>query len=82
MYEGPEYKAENGKIYSWHEGEDYYDVDWGMTSRGRGWFYLCQDTPENRKKYNIKLDSDTTSADIKLRTCDKIEMEKLYGEEY
>lgn len=53
MYEGPEYKTQDGKIYEWNEGEDYYDVDWGMTSRGHGWVYLCEDTPENRKKYNI-----------------------------
>lgn len=28
------------------------------------------------------VDFESTSAEIKLRTCDKIEMEKLYGEEY
>lgn len=28
------------------------------------------------------VDFESTSADIKLRTCDKIEMEKLYGEEF
>lgn len=35
--------------------------------------YPCLKCPFN--SYNMK-------ADAKMRTCDKIEMEKLYGEEY
>lgn len=54
IYEGPEYKVKDGKIYKWYDGEDCYDVDWGDTTQGRGWFYECEDTPKNRKKYNIK----------------------------
>ena len=53
MYEGPDYKAQDGKIYKWYDGESYYDVDWGRTTRGRGWEYWCEDTPENRKRYHI-----------------------------
>ena len=56
MPEGTRHRIRDGKIYEYNEGTEYYDVDWGWTTRGSGWFYLCEDTPENRKKHNIPLD--------------------------
>ena len=47
------YKAENGKIYSWIEGRSYYDVDWGQCYERGYYIEICDDTPENRKYYNI-----------------------------
>jgi len=53
MYEGPYYKAKDGKIYFFIEGESYCDVDWGMTHTPDRWVYICEDTPENRKERNL-----------------------------
>jgi len=47
----PTYFIKNGIIYMHHEGETYYDVDWGETSDPDWDEKLCEDTLENRSKY-------------------------------
>lgn len=53
MFEGG-YRARNGRIEELCEGESYYDVDWGNCKEPDFWIDVCEDTPENRKKYGIK----------------------------
>ena len=44
---------------------------------------LIDSLQREQPEYSSSLvDFESISADIKLRTCDKLEMEKLYGEEY
>ena len=49
------YRIEDGKIKTYIEGHEYYDVDWGSRHTKGFWSDLCDDTPENRKKYGISL---------------------------
>ena len=53
VYEGPKYRAKDGEIEAWSDGYERYDVDWGNVIEGRGWFYICPDTPQNRQKYGL-----------------------------
>ena len=53
MDDCPDYFARDGKIYRHHEATRWYDVDWGEDSEPAYNQELCDDTPENRKKYGI-----------------------------
>lgn len=50
------YRIKDGKIQTYIEGDEYYDVDWGYRHTKGGWEDLCDDTPENRKKYGLKFE--------------------------
>ena len=52
MFEGG-YRVRNGKIQEFCEGATHYDVDWGYRYEPDYWIDICDDTPENRKKYDI-----------------------------
>ena len=54
MFEGG-YRVKDGYIQELCEGATHYDVDWGYTYDPDYWITICEDTPENRKKYNISL---------------------------
>lgn len=52
MFEGG-YRIKDGKIQELCEGAEHYDVDWGYVYDPDYWITICDDTPENRKKYNL-----------------------------
>ena len=52
MFE-PCYRIKDNEIQELIEGECYYDVDWGYRYEPNYWKYLCDNTPENRKKYGL-----------------------------
>ena len=52
MFEGG-HRVYNGKIQEFCEGATHYDVDWGHRCDSDYWLDICDDTPENRKKYHI-----------------------------
>ena len=47
------YRVCDGKIQKLIEGEAHYDVDWGYRYDPDFWLDVCDDTPENRKKYGL-----------------------------
>ena len=53
MFEGG-YRIKDGEIQELCEGAQHYDVDWGYYRHDPDyWVTICDDTPENRKKYNL-----------------------------
>ena len=52
MFE-PCYRIKDGKIQRLCKGETHYDVDWGYRYDPNYWLDICDDTPENRKKYKL-----------------------------
>lgn len=52
MFEGG-YRIKDGKIQELCEGAEHYNVDWGYVYDPDYWITICDDTPENRKKYNL-----------------------------
>lgn len=56
IYFGNGYRSVDGKIQRYIEGHEYYDVDWGSRHEKGFWTKWCDDTPENRQKYGLKLE--------------------------
>ena len=52
MFEGG-YRIKDGKIQELCAGEQHYDVDWGYVRDPNYWVTICDDTPENKKKYHL-----------------------------
>ena len=51
------YRIHNGRIQELIEAGKHYDVDWGYVYDDffyDFWVYVCDDTPENRKKYSLE----------------------------